>query len=480
MSDANRIQVSYRRTLAGGQPIISELDHDILRVTSDGLKQDTDTTRSQEIRSDRQTADVLRTNASVSGEIGFELVYGVMDPFFEQAFYSDPWNGAIVTNTVPGATDISATAPNIFTGVTVNEFTPFAAGDIVEVTGFANVANNAHFEVVSVTTVSVADDTLTLNTGTIVTEAAGAAVTFTRRDPLADVVGTNLAADSGANTITASSGTPFTDVIDGMYVIISGFATSQNNDFARIVSHTDTVLTLAEIVLITEAEGASVTLEFSSFITNGVTETIAIIERQYVDKTAEFALFQGLRIDTMSLNVTNNAIVTGAFGFMGLTEEANSVSEISGDFGAAPTNTPQNGVDNVTKIILGTGITATTLCLQDFAFNLANNLRQHLCIGTLGPVDFGTGTSESSGNFSAFYEDKTEYELYLAFTSTELKIIFQDAQGNRYLLDLPLIKLADGDRTVPGLNQDVVAAFDYEAFRDPTLGFTVRLHRWAA
>ncbi len=54
-----------------------------LRYTSENLALSTQSTQSNEIRSDRNVSDLVRTGASLGGAVGFELSYETFDDFFK-------------------------------------------------------------------------------------------------------------------------------------------------------------------------------------------------------------------------------------------------------------------------------------------------------------------------------------------------------------------------------------------------------------
>jgi hypothetical protein len=56
-----------------------------LRFTSSDLQFSAESTQSEEIRSDRNVPDLVRTAISVSGSVGFELSYGDFNPFISAA-----------------------------------------------------------------------------------------------------------------------------------------------------------------------------------------------------------------------------------------------------------------------------------------------------------------------------------------------------------------------------------------------------------
>lgn len=59
-----------------------------LRYTSDDIALTTEASESNEIRSDRNVTDLIRTSASLGGSVGFELSYETFDPFFQALLQS--------------------------------------------------------------------------------------------------------------------------------------------------------------------------------------------------------------------------------------------------------------------------------------------------------------------------------------------------------------------------------------------------------
>lgn len=60
-----------------------------IRFTSEGLTPNKETTRSQEIRPDRNVTDEIMVGRSVSGNMDFELSYGTFDDLLESLFHAE-------------------------------------------------------------------------------------------------------------------------------------------------------------------------------------------------------------------------------------------------------------------------------------------------------------------------------------------------------------------------------------------------------
>lgn len=176
MSEANRVVLRYARFESDDTPITPAGDADELPFSSESLGQETDTVNSELIRDDRQIADHVRTNVSVSGDINFELLYAAFDDLFEAALQSVAWTtpNADITGSDIAASD----SPNEFVSTTVSKFTGVPVGSVVRTSGFATAANNGYGRVTAVSTTTLTDDTLEVEKLDLTTEAAGAAVTF--------------------------------------------------------------------------------------------------------------------------------------------------------------------------------------------------------------------------------------------------------------------------------------------------------------
>ena len=106
ISDIARIRLAFIEESAFGvQETGSNLQ--VMRITSESLKQNTDIVASREIRDDRQTAGIARTRVAAGGNIDFELSYASFDDFILAALIASAWSSPqtiVATETVPAAT----------------------------------------------------------------------------------------------------------------------------------------------------------------------------------------------------------------------------------------------------------------------------------------------------------------------------------------------------------------------------------------
>lgn len=386
-ADANRVLVSYVEEAAfgvtpGGPPTLQDV-----RYTSESLGQDTDTVSSQEIRSDRQVPDVVRTNVGASGDVAVELSYGVYDNWLYRALMADA--------------DFDA-------------------------------------EVV----IAAADTAVSADTS-----------------------------DDSFNHATAWDATPTA----GQWIEVRGFVNADNNGFFKIVSATSTKI-VVEGNLTTEAAGPSVNIDRGGEVKNGTTFKSYSIEKHYQDLTTTFEVLRGMAINSLALNVTPDAILTGTFGFLGKDSISGSATVGDGSNTSAPTNDVMNAIDHVKYIAEAGAVYGST----GFDFTLNNNLRSRQQIGTLGAVSLGTGTIDITGTVQAYFDNSTVMDKYLNFTDTSLGIVVEDGAGNAYVFDFPRVKYTSGRRVAGGINTDIIADMAFTAYREPTENVTLRVVRFPA
>lgn len=154
MSDSNRLSLLFvEESTFGVTPSTPAMG--AMRFTSESLRQETQTTTSNEINATRQRTDVVRTDASAAGDIGWELFapsgatpnnpINQNDAMFQAALLSSAWTAAV---TVTGTTLSASVSDNSFND-SANGFGSITVGSWVRVTGFSIASNNGIFKVLS-------------------------------------------------------------------------------------------------------------------------------------------------------------------------------------------------------------------------------------------------------------------------------------------------------------------------------------------
>jgi hypothetical protein len=368
-----------------------------LRLTGEGLKQVTESTRSDEIDPTRQTSDIIRKGIGVAGPVNGRFSCASYDEVLRALWMAATWSAEVVTSGV----NLQATAATQRFTRASGDFTatspPHAVGMWIKTSGFTNPANNGWFKITAV-----------------------AATTL-------DVTGP-------------------TAIVD-------------------------------------EASAPSRTIKLGSQIVNGTQLDSFSLYRDYTDLSTTFELFKGCCFDKGVLTIPTNDMFSIVFDVLGKI----ATSETSAPFAvtAAGTNPILESIDHVPYFAEGPAsgspptFVNSVAAIVDGTFELGNNLRQRLQVGTLGPLSIGKGQCDVRGAVRVYFQTAAMFNKYLAWTNTNLFFVLSDGTRS-YVLDLPRVKLSDGERVAGGINQDVIAAFQYEAFKHETEGVTARLVRWTS
>jgi hypothetical protein len=141
-----------------------------LPIVSGGPQGGRTTATSEAIRTDRQKAELITVDQTVTGDIAYELSFDAYRPFLKSLM-----EGTEVVGTDTQADIAMDDSAKTITSAALADFTLCPAGSYVLVSGFADAGNNGAFRVVSSTALVItlhAQDTAGL-----VTEVAGASVT---------------------------------------------------------------------------------------------------------------------------------------------------------------------------------------------------------------------------------------------------------------------------------------------------------------
>jgi hypothetical protein len=232
-------------------------------------------------------------------------------------------------------------------------------------------------------------------------------------------------------SVTAATGT-FADSGNGLgsldvgqWIEVRGCSNAGNNGYWKILTVAAGAITVSGGgTMVDEGAAASITITQGAQVVNGTTLTSYLIEREYTDLTNIWAYYQGMAIDTFSINVAIEAIITGAFNFIGKNELSAAATQGDGSPTAAPTKEVMQTVDHVIAILEGSGLTdQASYPVTGFNFECANNLRARLQVATLGAISLGAGKIGVTGGLQAYFNTAALADKYLGDTATALALI---------------------------------------------------------
>lgn len=239
-------------------------------------------------------------------------------------------------------------------------------------------------------------------------------------------------------------------------------------EYHRLTAATSTVLTIEGSTSLTTG---SMTITRAASFYNGTTKYPMTFKRTFTDATI-YEYLAGMEVDTFSVTASSSSIVTYSVGLVGMNYQILTSPIGSTTTGTFPTAGPFNASSNVATIgEAGTGLQVCT----EVTMEIANNLRERNVIGTTGAHSIGSGEFNVSGQLSVYFEDEALLTKLLNNTTTSLSFGFTDGNGAAIIFDMPAIKFTEGVPEVGGKNDDVMLNLGYQAFRDPTLDYTLRV-----
>lgn len=378
-----------------------------LRNTGQTLKASVATTSSKELRSDRLSTGLTRTDVNVDGGFSFELSGKEYDTFLESLLcsqfthYGTAGLGAVFACTTAALLITAAVAPT-------------------STSAFAGLLAGSWFKLVP---------------------PAGA--TTAVKDYFADKW--LKVASTTTTTIVLDAATPLTGAGLGI-TAIAGYAVSQSS----------------------AANGASLSRSFT-------------MEYAMTDIN-QFLPYQGLRVNSLSLDVQVGNLITGNFAMLGMSHSGMvAATTLPGSPVASQTLDVMNAVADVGILFEnGTSLMSAGSFVKSVKLEITNNLRGQKALGVFGNAGIGLGELAITGTLEMFVQDAAYYNKWFAGTSTSLSFGFADAAGNGYLVDLEKITFKDGALNPGGLSDDAMLSLPFQAFYNAGTGRGIRVTRAVA
>lgn len=286
------------------------------------------------------------------------------------------------------------------------------------------------------------------------------------------VTASTISFDNADNSIN-DSGDGLGDFTENQWIRVTG---SDNNDgFYKIVSVASGKLVVTGGTITDESAGASVTILQGGQIVNGVACKTFAIEKAFTDLSNEYVRYLGMLVNQLTITANVGQIITGSASFIGIREESSS-SPIGNTYNAATTSRVMAAVDEIQGFFEGN----TTKSIQQCSFALANNARQQMVLGNLGPAGLGDGSINVTGTFRCYFQSKALMDKYLNYTDTSIALALWDNARNGYVIECPRVNYTDGQRVAGGINTDIMADLSWSAKMHETEGVTIRIARFPA
>ena len=287
---------------------------------------------------------------------------------------------------------------------------------------------------------------------------------------IADASANNLTWAAADDSVTRASGSWVTDgFVVGMKIRYTGAGLNGVSPLGvwTISAVTAAKLTFEENAVVNETLASGAHVFEGEYATNGTTESSFSAERGHTD-IAQYMIFTGLKINTMSFSFTPDEIPTVSFDTIGA-DVSISGSRLDAAIDDVDTSEP---LDNYNGDFLEAGVTSAILRAMDCS--LSWNRAGLEALGSDEFVDVSAGTFVVTGSVRAYFQNATLYNKFINETASSLMMMCTDPAGNRFYLYFPELKYIGGDIPVGG--DDVLEInMPFQAYRDPTRGTTVEI-----
>lgn len=284
------------------------------------------------------------------------------------------------------------------------------------------------------------------------------------------------AATSDDSFNDASSGFVAAGFVEGMWVLVSGFANSGNNGLFQLGTVTTAKLLLTARVdistgaytatpnLTLEAAGPSVTIKNAGMLRNGTTGRSFTWEQAHTD-VAQYFTFTGMRLNDWTLTIAAKSLVTANFTWMG------KAFDRAGSTVASVVTAPNsNSAFNTTEDIIGLneGGAALTEYVSEIKLSAKNNLSMIDAVTNLTPPDITYGQMDLTGELGIYLASTsgTLVDKYIDFTASSCSFVIKNgASPYYYVLTLPAYKYTGGIPEAGALNGQSMAKLPFTAYK---------------
>lgn len=250
------------------------------------------------------------------------------------------------------------------------------------------------------------------------------------------------------------------------------------------ITPTDSVLTLSPLTPLSgpglmAAPVAGFRIS-SSTVTNGNAKPSFTLEWDQTD-IGQFLHYSGMRPNSMSLDMSVGAIITGSFNFMGQGHDITQASILPGGPGYTPSRDGEvmNSVTDMGMIAVGGEnlLAGGTSFIRNLKLEINNNLRGQKALGVFGNAGVGYGEFAVSGSMEVYFQDEDLYKQALEGENTTLAFGVADFTGAGYLIEMDKIRWNNAALNPGGKDGDMMVSLPFEAFYRTDLQRGIRITR---
>lgn len=211
----------------------------------------------------------------------------------------------------------------------------------------------------------------------------------------------------------------------------------------------------------------------TNVVKGGVLKPSFTFERKVVGSAlTTYMRFLGCRLETFSLNIAPDQLVTGSLGVVGASHATATAVIAGATYTAAGSNPVMAGAD-ITAIALS-GVAGVDY--MSATLNVTNNLRVQRKLGTTSARGVGYGRRQITGEINAYFEDVTAYNVFINDSTPSLSFTVTNG-ANSYAVSLPKIRITSGEVPNDGNDNDFMVKLGYQAIYDSGITSDIQITR---
>jgi hypothetical protein len=273
----------------------------------------------------------------------------------------------------------------------------------------------------------------------------------------------SVTVDEEEKTYTRATGSWLTSGVKvGDTITVTGLTTTADNITAKVTEVTATILTFGDatgLVDITVAEEGVFNTD-ARVIKKGSTVTSFAIEKAFTDVN-EYQLYTGGIVNTVNLEVSPNAMITGSFGML-FQDAENGGTVYHNDVTGVVTNRPFDAFTGYIKENDTTNSIASSLSIS-----LDNGFERNFVLMQDTAPQMTSGKSNVTGSVTLYFSDSIIYDKFVNETESSIELRLADDENNGYVITLPRIKYTSADTPVSS-DGAIINTMNFQALDDET------------
>lgn len=205
-------------------------------------------------------------------------------------------------------------------------------------------------------------------------------------------------------------------------------------------------------------------------ITNGKTKTYFAFEKRLEAETGnQYMRFQDCQINSLSLDIQSNALVSMSMGVIGL-NSSNDTAEIASSTYDAFDLDDQMDTNTALLEFKDSGDTTIDVTAQSLSLSIDNQMRGQQAIGSLYNAGNASGRIKVTMSTSIYFRNQELYNKFMANEGIKVFLTLQDTTGRFYRFGMENVKTTNYDINAGGADQDLVATVELQAFPATSAG----------